>query len=343
MYNFKINDFNFTEIKKKIKDYKDIKKSFFYESEWIDSCLDLKLSKKQSFYVEIFKKDKLIMIFFFEIKHFLFTKILNWLFVDNYNFVSPIIIDDESIDKKYLKKTLDDVYKILNVDLIFLDKNPCLIQKTDNPLKLNGMNKSEKIPIINMKNLSWLKYFKEISNNKTKQTDRRKEKQLRDLGNLEILITKNKIEKKRIFNFTIKNKILYLQKKGIKSEIFEKLYSSLFDKIENNNKYVCSAIKINNRIISSIVGRIENDKYYYLIPSYLDKDYKKFSPGRLLLKEQIKWCFENKFKIFDFGPGEFNYKSHWSNDTSYYFKIIKAISFTGFILKGLYEIKKFLN
>ena len=35
-----------------------------------------------------------------------------------------------------------------------------------------------------MKNLSWSKYFEDISNNKTKQTDRRKEKQLREYGKL---------------------------------------------------------------------------------------------------------------------------------------------------------------
>ena len=151
-----------------------------------------------------------------------------------------------------------------------------------------------------MKNLSWSKYFEDISNNKTKQTDRRKEKQLREYGKLEILITDNRLEKK-ILNFTIQNKILYLQKGIISCKIFQKLYSTLFDKIENNDKYICSAVKINNQIISSIVGRIENDRYYYLIPSYLENSYQKFSPGRFLLKEQIKWCLKINFKFLILG------------------------------------------
>ena len=343
MYSFRIKPFNFLEIKKKFKDYEVKKKSFFYEKEWIESCLDIDSLRKQSFCVEIFKKDKPIMLFFFEIKKFFFLKILNWLFVDNLNFVTPIIVDNEAVDKNELEKTFEDILKALKIDLVLLDKNPNLIEKFDNPLKLNSIIKSEKIPLINMKNLSWTKYFEDISNNKTKQTDRRKEKQLREYGKLEILITENRLEKKEILDFTIQNKILYLQKRGIKAEIFQKLYSTLFDKIENNNKYICSAVKINNRIVSSIVGRVESDRYYYLIPSYSENSYQKFSPGRLLLKEQIKWCFENKFQIFDFGPGEFDYKDHWSNDSLYYFKIIKAKSFFGLILKGLYIIKKYLN
>ena len=68
----------------------------------------------------------------------------------------------------------------------------------------------------------------------------------------------------------------------------------------------------------------------------------KYSPGRILLKKQIKWCFENNIDLFDFGPGEFEYKKQWANDFKYYFKILEPKSFLGLIYYIFYKIKKVL-
>ena len=80
-------------------------------------------------------------------------------------------------------------------------------------------------------------------------------------------------------------------------------------------------------------------KYYYLIPSTNENEFLKYSPGRILLKEQIKWCFENGIELLDFGPGEFDYKSQWSNDNENYFKILEPKSTLGVIIYFLYRVK----
>ena len=151
------------------------------------------------------------------------------------------------------------------------------------------------------------------------------------------------MKKKKIMDVTLRNKILYLKQKNLNPKNFERLYLKLFDKVQYNHNYICSALKINNQIVSTIIGIIQNNKYYYLIPSYSADQHQKFSPGRLLLKEQVKWCFKNEIEVFDFGPGNFEYKKNWSNGSLYYFKIIKAITFFGLIIKKTYNLKRFLT
>ena len=343
MYNYNISQFNIDNIKKKYKNYNFSDKSFFYDYEWIEASLELRPSKENFFLVEIFDEKKIPMLFFFEIKKILYFKVLTWLFVDDLNFSSPIVFKNSTLEPEILKKTIEKIYKNLNVDLVFLDKNPYYINNLSNPLLIEDTQLTEKILIIKMKNLSWSKFYENISNNKTKQTDRRKEKKLKKFGNFEILITRKSNEKKKIMDVTLRNKILYLKQKNLNPKNFERLYLKLFDKVQYNHNYICSALKINNQIVSTIIGIIQNNKYYYLIPSYSADQHQKFSPGRLLLKEQVKWCFKNEIEVFDFGPGNFEYKKNWSNGSLYYFKIIKAITFFGLIIKKTYNLKRFLT
>jgi len=45
-----------------------------------------------------------------------------------------------------------------------------------------------------------------------------------------------------------------------------------------------------------------------------DAAWQNYSPGRLLLENMIKWCFDNGVALFDFMPGEESYKATWAND-----------------------------
>jgi len=282
------------------------------------------------------------MIMFFEIKKFFFLNFLTWSFMEELNYITPIIIDKHKYQAIYFKILLKEIFTFFKVDLVFLDKNPHYIDKTLNPMHLYNNKKSDKILTIDLKNTSWVKYYEGISSSKTRQTDRRKEKLLSKLGNVEIFIANTALEKEKILNFTIKNKVSYLKKKKLTTKNFNNLYVKLFNDIKNDPRYICSALKLNNKIISSIIGRIDKKNYYYLIPSYLEKDFVKYSPGRILLKKQIKWCFENNIDLFDFGPGEFEYKKQWANDFKYYFKILEPKSFLGLIYYICYKIKKVL-
>ena len=344
MYTFKSQLFNHSEIKRKLHSIQHIQKTFFYDNEWLEILYDMQKNKKNIFYVEIFQKETVLMILLFEIKKFFFLKKLTWSFNENLNFITPIILNNHNFDKKNFNSILKKIFDHFDVDYIQLDKNPRMVENKFNPLNFYKNFNYEKIFKINLKNDSWNDYYKKISSPKTKQTDRRKKKLLSKKGKINFLITNELDDKKKIFDFTLQNKIFFLKDRKLDYKNFENLYKKLFEKIVKNPKYICSALKVNNKIVAAIVGRIQNNNYYYLIPSNINKDYSQYSPGRILLKEQIKWCFENNLHSFDFGPGNFRYKNTWSNDHENYYRIFKPKSFFGLILFFLLKIKlKLIN
>jgi CelD/BcsL family acetyltransferase involved in cellulose biosynthesis len=339
MYEFKVELFDLNKVKNKLENFQYIKKSFFYDNEWLESCYENQINKKDIFIVEIFNNKEILLIMFFEIKKFLFFKKLIWLFDKDLNFITPIIVKDHDFDQKEFNRILKKIFNHFKVDLIQLDKNPLTINDIKNPLNLHRNFKFEKILKINLKNNSWNDYYEKISSSKTKQTDRRKEKLLSKKGKINFLIAKDLKNKKKILDFAFENKVKYLEKKKLNTTNFKNLYRKLFMKINRNSQYICSALKVNEKIIAAIIARIDKKKYYYLIPSTNENEYLKYSPGRILLKEQIKWCFENDINNLDFGPGEFEYKKQWSNDNDIYFKILEYKSYLGVILYFLYRVK----
>ena len=339
MYTFKTQFFNFEEVKNKLNNYQFIKKSFFYDYEWLETCYEKSQNKKNFFYVENYYKEKILLIMFLEIKKFFFLKKLTWLFDKDLNFITPIIINNHNFNKEEFKLILKKIFNHFKVDFIQLDKNPKIIDNIINPLNLYKNIQYEKIAKIRLENISWDDYYNKIFSSKTKQTDRRKEKLLSKEGKINFFVANNLEDKNEILNFTLQNKIHFLKKKGFDSLNFKNLYKKLFNKINKNSKYICSALTIDKKIIASIVGRIDKENYYYLIPSTNESVAMRYSPGRILLKEQIKWCFENDIKLFDFGPGEFNYKDDWSNDHEKYFKILEPKNTLGSISCFLLRFK----
>ena len=86
-------------------------------------------------------------------------------------------------------------------------------------------------------------------------------------------------------------------------------------------------MKINNENVSSCVGIVLNNVYYYYIPMLVSKNYNNYKPGKILILKIIEWCYENKIKYFDFGLGDEKYKENFSNISIPLHRYIKHRSF----------------
>jgi len=263
--------------------------------------------------------------------------------MDEMNLATPLLMQKHDYIKQDFIEILEKIFDYFKIDIISLDKNPNFINKMINPLSFYKNFSSGKIPIINLNKISWNDYYETVSNAKTRQTDRRKEKLLLQRGELRFIIADSISDREKIFDFTIKNKVLFLKKRGLDYQKFQKIYLKLFNQIKKNPKYVCSMLKLDNQIISSIVSRLDDDYFYYLVPCTIENDFLKYSPGRLLLKKQIEWCVANNINKIDLGPGEFKYKKQWSNKIERNFKILEPKSFLGNIFFILYKLKNFFN
>ena len=68
---------------------------------------------------------------------------------------------------------------------------------------------------------------------------------------------------------------------------------------------------VNKEVISVHYGFNHNHRYYYLGPAY-NKNYREYSPGKILLNEIINECFESSL-LLDFQNSEDVYKLQYTN------------------------------
>ena len=177
---------------------------------------------------------------------------------------------------------------------------------------------------------------------------RRKRKRLSELGNLRFIIAENKSEIGKITNTTIKQKSRRYRETGV-FDIFKiKEYRNFYRKLNQDlgflGKVHVSALYLDEKIISTHWGFISSDYFYYLMPTHDRDNFKKFSPGRLLLENLIKWSIEKGIRVFDFTIGDEDYKKVWTNSVITLSESVNPVTFKGVIfslfLKLKYKIKK---
>ena len=73
------------------------------------------------------------------------------------------------------------------------------------------------------------------------------------------------------------------------------------------------ALRLDRRLLSYYIAFNHNNRYYLYSTAY-DPEFKKYSPGILLLKYGIQRSFDKGYVEFDFGRGEEQFKLNWSNN-----------------------------
>jgi CelD/BcsL family acetyltransferase involved in cellulose biosynthesis len=76
-----------------------------------------------------------------------------------------------------------------------------------------------------------------------------------------------------------------------------------------------SALEVDGKILSTNWGLICSGRFIGIVMSFESDEWKRFSPGRLLLEDLLKWNFTNGTSIFDFGIGDESYKVAYTDET----------------------------
>jgi CelD/BcsL family acetyltransferase involved in cellulose biosynthesis len=92
---------------------------------------------------------------------------------------------------------------------------------------------------------------------------------------------------------------------------WEQITESFYHLI-NSRKASMFAIYSGDNPIAISLNRHLGMIFSYAIPSF-DISYSRYSLGHLLIQKQLRWCFENNYKIFDMGLGYLRYKKDWCN------------------------------
>lgn len=225
--------------------------------------------------------------------------------------------------------------RIPPVDLVRLPRIPETINNDENPmLALECREYHSRAHYVELEG-EWEEFYQGHAGSKTRSTDRRKERRLRDLGTVEVLAgvpgedpvfdeialatASQKSERYRVMRAPD-----IMERDGVR-DFFEKPAAPLRD----GGILHLSAVSLDGELITTHWGMRFGDRFYYYMPSYAEGTWMKYSPGRLLLFQLFEWCFDNGVKFFDFTIGDESYKKDWCDREIKLYNYIEGLTAGG--------------
>ena len=345
MLNYKVfNSFD----EKCYNDWKEISQdgnyNFFQSYDYLKKIASNRKNKLKI--ISIYYKKKIIAFLPLEIKKYYIFNVLQWIGTGISDYCNPIISKDVQnylTDKEFQKIWKDILNTIGKIDLILFNNQPSEINNFTNPFTkyLNSFEISKIYQIKLDGNIEqYLKDLKSKDNKKFYEIQRtiNKSENLQKEFNVVFDVKElphSKIDIKKVIN----EKAYQLRKKGIKNKLNNDFINTFNELINSSKKkYVLASLKINNETISSCVGIILNEIFYYYIPMIVSEKYNNFKPGKILTLKIIDWCFKNEIKYFDFGLGDEKYKENFSNYSFHIHRYIEHKNFLGKLLISILKI-----
>ncbi len=303
--------------------------TFKWQKYWHEKC-----GNNRKIIISLFyKKKELVAIFPFNLEKKYYINILNWNGFPFSDYNQPIIKTNHSFNTKDFEFLISEIFSKHKFDNVHLIN--CIVSSyLDNSKFIS--NKASKL-IFNKSNTD------NLIINYLKKKIIYEENRLKKKFILEINIDSND-EKEKILNFFINEKYKQLERTSAWNYLAFKEYKKyIYDLLEFDQKHLCfSCLKIDNKIISSHIGYKFNNCYYYIFPVY-DLNYKKYSPGNILLSKLIENYKHNKFRAFDFTVGDEVYKNKLNNFITYTYEYISYTKFLGIFYYLKIKLKKMIK
>jgi CelD/BcsL family acetyltransferase involved in cellulose biosynthesis len=261
-------------------------------------------------------------------------RILEWLGGIYADYKGPII---NSQDNNFVLNFEDNWNSILNllgrIDLIYFDRQPMYLNEVYNPFYANFSSYAD-IKSYKMKLASpWEEFLNSKLKKKQQADSNRQIRRLNDLGVLKYIVSDKLDLSKAIVDKMIEYKrIRYKETNSFDFLKFEKnrnFFKSLTAIDDQSIRIHFSALVMDGKIISTHVGIIWSDCFYYLMPSNESNIYKSYSTGRLLLEELVKNSINTGIKYFDFTVGAEEYKKIWCESETQLFYLIEGHTILG--------------
>ncbi len=299
--------------------------TYQWQRSWFKQMKKYKRKSISMHVIVVKNEEEILFILPFCIYKIFFFKVLSWSGFPFSDYNAPIINKNLNIDKddfnliwkliiKKNKKKYNCISLLNQPETINNKPNPffCYL-KTHKTGFYSGINFKNSL-IYKNNELSDIKYQKN---------------RLNKIGNLQFKFAKDKNEKKKVLRFLIQNKIFQYEKTNawnlFEINAFKKFFIQCNLKLNINLSY----LTLDRKIIAAHSGYIYDQKYYYLFPTY-DINFKKFSPGKILLYFLIDDCERKNLKYFDFTIGSEDYKKNWSNNTINSGMTNKSLNIIGF-------------
>lgn len=172
-------------------------------------------------------------------------------------------------------------------------------------------------------------------------------RRLSEMGQFEFVVAKTASEFSDIVDAMFTQKERRYKETGARNILADintrAFYRELGESVSGDVKVHLSALMLNGEILATHLGAFDQNRFYYLFPTYAGGTWTKFSPGRLLLENLVQWAIANRLQTFDFTIGGEAYKEIWCDSEMPLYRIVEPLTFRGQIFawsqKLIYWIK----
>jgi len=328
----------FSELNHKIKtiwtDFeKQVESTPFHYYEWINhwyKTVGKPLLKITPQIIHLHKNGKTIMILPLCIRKKMGCNILEWMGGINTDYMGPIYRSNyiDLLEREKIWLLIESTIK--NYDIIHFQK------QSQSSIKflcnIGFLYKNTPHLLTNKVTLgtNWDEHYETI-NKKIRSDSERQIRRLKKIGKVEFNFAQNINDKKKIIDSMISQKSSRYQATKVWDMFTIEEYQNFYKGLANLdiNFIHCSELIVDGHIAAAHVGVFDDSTFYYLMPSHNQEKWGKYSPGRLLLLELMKWAIYQKKNFFDFTVGGEKYKKAWCDYSENLYEIINAKTIKG--------------
>jgi len=209
---------------------------------------------------------------------------------------------------------------------------PEKVEGINNPFLLRG-----KLPYADsfaaLPGTDWESYYQTQVKKRIRQDSRRQRKRLAEKGAVQFRIAREAAEIERFTEAMMEQKQRRYQETGVPDLLADPHYRQFYlqgglQLSDSGKAHIC-ALLVDEEIVATHWGICQGKRFYFLMPTYAGGDWKRYSPGRILLEELMQWCIAEGYEVFDFSLGGEQYKLDWCNQQMPLYETLDANSLRG--------------
>jgi CelD/BcsL family acetyltransferase involved in cellulose biosynthesis len=349
--NIQIKSFSkFTnELKNLWENFEEMSDCYFFQThEWSTHWFNTigNISGYEPLVIVVYESDMIKMIMpFAKIKKWGCTSI-EWMGGIQTDYKAPLLAPLFDLTEKHFILIWEKVVTVLlnnQVSYCVFNNQPELIGERTNPF-FNYFNyySNEYAHYTKLPNEAST-YFVKDERKKIFADSRRQRKRLSELGNLSFMIANNKSVHVELTNTMIIQKQRRFFEMNVQNILVNKQVHKFYTLLRSNFIH-CSGLKLNETFIATHWGIVFRNRFYYLMPSFEGGEIGKYSGGRLLLEELLKWAIDKGCHTFDFTIGGEAYKKEWCESQMEIRNSIVPLSLKGkLVYKIILQKKDIIN
>lgn len=166
---------------------------------------------------------------------------------------------------------------------------------------------------------------------------RRKERKLRELGDVRHGWAEGGEERLAVLEEFFRQKAIWFRHQGIGDPFADARRRKFYEALANldngaTGRLELGYLKAGGEIAATFIGSAVGSRFHMLLSSITDGDAARWSPGILLMREQISDISKRGYLRYDLGSGQAQHKSEWCDEEIPLFDSYIALDEMGYAL-----------